>query len=129
MRDHGFNGEPDYLIKCIETNTFTTVVRSAAVSRFIRDVSDVAGLNTVPEMHFRFSDHPIGQLPVRWTIYNPHDQLTLIAKLVYLVKTRIKTSTFQAMVMDNHVVTATCIKDLGQRYFCDDVLFSLFHRR
>jgi hypothetical protein len=106
-----------YHIKCIETSSYTNVVRSPAVSRFVKDVAEIASLNTTPEFHFRFDDRPIsdGQ-PTRWTVYNPHDQLALIAKLVYLTKINTNTASFQAMVMENHVVTATCIKDMSNRY-------------
>ena len=114
-RDVGFNGDPTYHIKCIETNAFTTVVRSPAVSRFTRDIADIIGLDTVPEFHFRFSDYPIGavQPAIRWTVYNPHDQLTLIAKLIYIAKADRESTTMQAMVMDGHVVTATCTKNMA----------------
>ena len=111
-RDDGFNGDPTYHVKCIETSTFTTVVRSPAVSRFTRDVAEIIGLNTVPEFHFRFSNHPVGTQPIRWTVYNPYDQLTLIAKLIYIAKSNSPTRSMQAMVMDGHVVTATCTKDM-----------------
>ncbi len=111
-RDAGFNGDPTYLIKCIETNTFTTVVRSPAVSRFTRDIADIINLDTVPDFHFKFSDHPVGAQPVRWTVYNPYDQLTLIAKLIYIAKSNTESASMQAMVMDGHVVTATCTKNM-----------------
>lgn len=114
MGDSGFNGDPSYHIKCIETNTFTTVVRSPAVTRFVRNVAEIASIESSPEFHFKFSVRPItDDQPTRWTTYNSYDQLTLLAKLIYLVKINTENASFQAMVMENHVITATCVKNMS----------------
>jgi hypothetical protein len=111
MRDNGFNGEPTYHLRCVQSDTTTTVVRSPAVSKFVKEIAGIVSLNITPNFYFRFSEKPTTEQPIRWTIYNPFDQLTLVAKLIYMYKSRSETSSFQAMVMENHVVTATCVKD------------------
>ena len=127
MGDSGFNGDPSYHIKCIETNTFTTIVRSPAVTRFIRNVAEIASIESSPEFHFKFSVRPTtdGQ-PIRWTTYNSYDQLTLIAKLIYLVKINTENSSFQAMVMENHVITATCSKNMTNGWVLSALLQYFF---
>jgi hypothetical protein len=135
IRDAKFNGEPTYHLKCVQTDTITTVIHSPAVCRFVQNVASITSLSTTPDFYFRYSERPSDQPIVGWRAYSPFDQLTLVARLIHMYNADKETCSFQAMVMvsppldsqplgspsdrwdpqDNHVVTAACIKDLAAR--------------
>jgi hypothetical protein len=104
------NGLGNFLVRY--NDTVTKVVHCPAVCLFLGALATSASLDTLPPFYFRFSEK---KAKVNWTLYNAHDQLLLIAKMIGMFKSTNKDSNFQIMIMDNHVVTATCTKDLSAK--------------
>jgi hypothetical protein len=104
------NGMGNFLVRC--NDIMTKVVHCPAVCGFYGRLATSASLDTVPPFYFRFSEK---KTKVNWTLYNAHDQLLLIAKMIGMFKSTNRDSNFQIMIMENHVVTATCIKDLAAK--------------
>ena len=102
-----FSGTPTHSIRCSRTSTMASVVHDPAICNFISRVARSTALDTKLPSYFRFSVRPsdfTGQLV--WEEYKLYDQLTLMAKLIHMLKQPRYSSRFQVTLSDNHVVTA-----------------------
>ncbi len=122
----GFNGTTSFPVKCPGTTTTTTtsasstvttttVVHERAVLNFIRKVALNTTLATDYLFYFKFSQSPSNapqQQAVRWKVYDPYDQLTLIAKTIFMYRSKEDESNFRTELgEEGHFVTAVCTKD------------------
>ena len=102
-----FSGMPNYSIKCNRTSTMASVVHDQATCAFVTRVAKSTSLDTNLPSYFRYSERPsdfTGRLV--WEEYKLYDQLTLMAKLINMLKQPTYSSRFQVTLSDNHVVTA-----------------------
>ena len=102
-----FNGTPSQPIKCNQTSSMATVVHDPATCAFITRVAKSTSLDTNLPSYFRYSARPssfAGQL--FWEEYKLYDQLTLMAKLIHMLKQPKYDSKFTVNLNEGHVMTA-----------------------
>jgi hypothetical protein len=98
---------PNQSIKCNRTSTMASVVHDQATCAFVTRVAKSTSLETNLPSYFQYSVRPsdfTGRLV--WEEYKLYDQLTLMAKLINMLKQPTYSSRFQVTLSDNHVVTA-----------------------
>jgi uncharacterized coiled-coil DUF342 family protein len=115
MEANGFDGNPTYPIECHASRTMASVIHIPAVCNFVDNIAKNTSLDTNPLFCFRYSEQPCcatsSGLPVVWKVYKPYDQLTLIAKMIFVYKSIEHSSSFQVILSQNHIVTAICSKE------------------
>ena len=80
----GFDGSPNFPIRCEVTRAVTSVVMERAAFTFTGELAKhlAPSLKALPHLHFKYIDQGS-----QWTTYSLHDQLMLSSKLVLLLKT------------------------------------------
>ena len=119
-----FNGTPSQPIKCNQTSTMATVVHDPATCTFVTRVAKSTSLDTNLPSYFRHSARPssfAGQLT--WEEYKLYDQLTLMAKLIHMLKQPTYDSRFTVNFSEGHVVTAKYKYNMARDE--GDLLFTL----
>jgi hypothetical protein len=107
IEDESFDGTTSVSVKCYATSTMAKVVDSPVMGNFLEKVVQGLGLDTKLPSFFRYGKNPSDSAdPVVWMEYKLCDQLTLMAKLIYMCKEMRYGTSFQVNVAENHIVTA-----------------------
>ena len=101
----GFDGSPNFPIRCEVTSRLTSIVMEPAAFTFTSELAKhlAPTLKALPHLHFKYNHYQGSQ---QWTAYSLHDQLMLASKLVFLLKTDRKDMITTVHLEDTgHVVT------------------------
>ena len=111
IKASGFDGNPNFSIFCHASRVMANVIHSPAVCNFVSNLSKNTSLDTNLVFYFKYSEQPVSaDAPIVWKVYNQYDQLSLIAKMIFVFKSNENTSNFQVILSQNHIVTAVCSK-------------------
>ena len=100
-----FDGTPNSNLKCASTSSVTSIVHNPAIYDFTAKIARLLTLDTKFPSYLRYSMQPITtQGRCIWVNYKMHDQLTVMAKLIFMFNN--PDSRFIANISDGHAVTA-----------------------
>lgn len=143
LNSAAFDGTVGFPIRCPKTSLMTSVVHERAVLNFVRQVARTTELQTTYPFYFQYNTAPVPLANVNnngsaqsgppWKQYGPCDQLILVAKMIYIYKTKDSmgdSTRFFKVDLDEegHHVHANCTKRPGQDLWHVQLTLNVFSK-